>query len=97
MPTAPLLTRCHSNHQMSAPWEDPRVNKFEQVSSVGRQMSLAGVPVQRGQRGGRGAGTRARGSLYDEVQYITDNGHMRPPPHGQTHTNENITFQRGSP
>ena len=38
---------CFNNDQMSAPvGVRPEVNKFEQFSSDGHQMSLAGVPVQ---------------------------------------------------
>ena len=55
------------SHQMSSPGEGrgggPQVNKFEQVSSLGHQISLA-------------VG-RAWGSLYDKVQCIIGNGgHM---------------------
>ena len=61
------------------------MNKFEQISSFGHQMSLAG---------GHGAGLGWRqlynespytegagpaGSLYGEVQCIMSNGHMGPP------------------
>ena len=71
------------------------MNKFEQVSSVGHQMSVVG------------AGTRARagtilrlmsrglGTLHSEVQGIMGNGHMQSPSgqtEWQTHTTEIITF-----
>ena len=48
--------------------EGPHVNKFEQVSSNGHQMSL-------GVRGSHIWG----GDLYSEVQIIIGNGHMGPP------------------
>ena len=40
----------------------PKVNKFEQVSSLGYQMSLPGETW----------------GLYSKVQYIMGNGHMGP-------------------
>ena len=62
------------------------MNKCEQVSSVGHQMSVAGVqgPTQRGRMG---TGPYTERSLYSEVQCIlvtwgpTD-----------THTTDNIAF-----
>ena len=42
------------------------MNKFEQVSSDGHQMSLAG-------------GAWLGGGLYSEVKCIMGNGHMGPP------------------
>ena len=70
------------------------MNKFQQVSSLGHQVSLpvGGVfPVRGDVAGGavqkgipvQGAG----GFLYDEVQCIMGNGHMGPP-HGQTNTHD---------
>ena len=57
-------------YQMSTPvgeWGGvcgSQVNQFEQVSSLGHQMSLAGIrPLY-------------RGGLYSEVQCILGNGHM---------------------
>ena len=65
------------------------MNKFEQVSSDGHQMSLAegsqvswpglGVP------GFMSGGAEPGGSLYNEVQYIMGNGNMGSP-FGQTDT-----------
>ena len=49
----------------------PEVNKFEQLSSLGHQMSL--------QEGATGSLYGGRGSLYGEVQWIMGNGHMGPP------------------
>ena len=48
----------------------PEVNKFEQVSSEGHQISLAG-PLSDVRAGG--------GGLYSEVQCIMGNGHMESP------------------
>ena len=63
------------------------MNKFEQVSSDGHQISLAGgsrFDVQWGM------------VLYSEVQCIMGNGHMGSTANGQTDTQtdtcENITF-----
>ena len=49
---------------------DPEVNKFEQVSSNGHQMSVA--------RGGRDPSSKVPcgGGLYSEVQCIMSNCHM---------------------
>ena len=61
---------------------EPQANEFEQVSSDGHQMSLAGGSGQRQSRVSclmseevevEGAG------LYSEVQCTMDNGHMRTP------------------
>ena len=46
----------------------PQVNKFEQVFSLGHQMSLTGSLY--------GGGQARRGSLYGEVQCIMCNGDM---------------------
>ena len=70
-----------NSHQMSVPvgWVSSKVNKFEQVSSGGHQMSLVG------QGSGLGAtevGPQVScwgGGLYNEVQCIMGNGHMLPP------------------
>ena len=70
------------SHQMSAPVGSGgggyEVNKFEQVSSDGHQMSLAGkgflyskVPCLEGGQGQDwGWGLGPSGSLYNEVQFI---------------------------
>ena len=58
---------CFTSHQMSAPGGFSQVNKFEQVSNLGHQMSLTGSA---------GSGPRVSvqrelgsvGSLYSEVQ-----------------------------
>ena len=58
LPTCANCT-CFSSHQVSEVVEGPEVNRFEQVSSDGCQMSLVGgVPVQWGHmsRGGLGPG-----------------------------------------
>ena len=90
MRTARLPTVC-----ASVPLEGggSQVNKFEQVSTLDRQMSVPwGVPVRvpspwkPGElcavrfhvRGGGEAGVR--GSLHGEVQCIMGDGHMRPLP-----------------
>ena len=50
----------------------PKVNKFEQVSSLGHMMSVArGVGLER-------RGADGWGFLYSEVQCIMGNGHMGP-------------------
>ena len=55
----------------------PKVNKFEQVSNVGHQMSVA--------RGAEGPRSDVQeGGLYSEVKGIMGNGHMETPDHGQT-------------
>ena len=60
-------------YQMSTPVGErggvcgPQVNQLEQVSSLGHQMSLAGVRLL------------YRGGLYSEVQCILGNGHMGTP------------------
>ena len=63
MHTAHLPTTCFNNHQMSAVVvRDPQVNKFEQVSSIGRHMSLAGGSLYSEVRClGEGAGSRGEG------------------------------------
>ena len=72
----------------------PQVNKFEQVSSVGHQMSVAGVS----QADGQGLGVpglmsgEGVGRLYSEVQGIMDNGHMGTPLVNRQTPRENITF-----
>ena len=43
---------------------------------------------------GQGSGQRRRGDLYSEGQYIMVNGHMEPPPSGQTDMSENIKIIR---
>ena len=53
----------------------PQVNKFEQVSSDGHKMSLAG----------RGDRTRGGGGLYSEVQFIMSNGPIGTPLSPWTH------------
>ena len=61
------------------------MNKFEQVSSIGHQMSLArGVPVQLGPTFRDSMSSEELGlgrvwSLYSEVQCIIGNGHKVPP------------------
>ena len=59
----------------------PQVNKLEQVSIDGHQMSLAvvglGVPCLMS-GGGPGSGG-GRTGLYSEVQCIMDNGHIVTP------------------
>ena len=62
------------------------LNKFEQVSSDGHQMSLAGGPCP--VRSSIGEGGSRDGGLYNEVQYIMANGYMGTTPD----TTENITF-----
>ena len=63
-------------------WGHPQVNKFEDVSSVGHQMSVAGGRVRGPRSDGWGGGGRSLksdvggGVLYSEVQGITGNGHM---------------------
>ena len=64
------------------------MNKFEQVPSVGHQMSLAGGPMSHG--GIPCLGERIR-ALYSEVECIMGNGDMGTPCE-QTDTTENITF-----
>ena len=61
--------------------EGPQVNRFEQLSSLGYQMSLAGSwgPVQ-------------MGGLYSEVQFIMGNCHIGPSPCNQTHITDNIAL-----
>ena len=59
-------------------WGCPQMNKFEQVFSDDHQMSLA-----EGGWGLRGQGLMPRGwggGLYNDVQYIMGNGHMRTLP-----------------
>ena len=72
--------------QMSEPVGHPKVNRFEQVSSDGYEMSLTGRwvlrfsclggclgPVGVGWGGGRGGGWW--GGLYSKVQCIMANSH----------------------
>ena len=60
----------------------PQVNKFEQVSNDGHQVSLVeGVAGQRGGPMSNVQGTRTAATvrgLYSEVQCIMGNGHMDP-------------------
>ena len=60
----------------------PQVNKFEQVSSVGHQISVDGGPdlISSGL------------GVYSEIQGIMGNDHMGTPPEKMTYTWENITF-----
>ena len=51
--------------------KDPQVNKFEQVSALGHQMSLVGGRSRVG-----GLLRRLAGDRYDEVQCLMGNGHM---------------------
>ena len=53
------------------------MNMFEQVSSLGHQMSRAG-----------GQGPVQKRALYGEVQCIMGNGHMGPAPPSRTKHNE---------
>ena len=91
MRTARLPTVCASIATRYQYWlgGGPKVNEFEQVSSIGHQMSLARGPLQ--------CGLMSRGSLYGEVpcpkglgvpvgevQSIMGNGHMGAPTCGQT-------------
>ena len=69
----------------------PKVNKFEQVSSDGNQMSLAGgdgapCPVRFYSQAPKVScpGLGWGGGLYNEVQCIMGNGHMGPSPCGET-------------
>ena len=64
---------CSSIHQMSAQG-DPEVNKFEQISSCGHQISLAGGKWVT-EFSCRGVGPAGRG-LYSEVQCIMGNGNI---------------------
>ena len=52
------------------------MNKFEQASSNGHQMSLAGAGGTMSERGGAWAGA---GGLYSEVPCIMGNGHIKTP------------------
>ena len=67
------------------------MNKFEQVSSLDHQLSLA-VRVGLGVGDSCTMKSHVGGSLYGEVQCVMCNGHMGPPVNRQTHTTENITF-----
>ena len=70
--TAYLPTVCASVATRCLYVGGPQVNKFEQVSSDGHKMSLAGRPhVWKG-------GVES-GILYSEVQCIMGNGHLGPP------------------
>ena len=65
-------------HGLEGEW-GPKVNKLEQVSSDGHQMSLVEgkwgpCPVRSMSGGGLGF-------LYSEIQCIMGNGHMGPLPH----------------
>ena len=72
-----------------APDVSLQVNKFEQVSSDGHQMSLVGgeCPMSDSQKLGpggpmsdvQGGWGQDGGVLYSEVQRIMGNGHMGPP------------------
>ena len=72
----------------------PQINKFEQLSNDGHQMSLAGKAgvVGWGERQGQGWGSRlpclmpgGGGGLYSEIQCIMGNGHTGTPfPHEKT-------------
>ena len=61
------------------------MNKFDQASSGGHQMSLGGwgqgweVPCPGGGRVILQGGPMSKGGLYSEVQYIMGNGHMGLP------------------
>ena len=72
------------NSQLCQLWErssgGPRVNKFEQVSSLDYQMSVGGDrALYRGGRAGVLHKGEGRGVLNNEVQCITENGHMGTP------------------
>ena len=76
MPTARCLTD----------WGRPKVNKFEQVSSLGHQMLLMGRSLY-------SEILCPEGLLYREVQCTMGSGHMGSPPHcEQTYMTENITL-----
>ena len=63
------------------------MNKFEQVSSDGHQISLAGRPEL------GGVPCLVSGGPYSEVQSTMINGHMgTPSPCEQTNLIQNITF-----
>ena len=63
--------------------EGTQVNKFEQVSDIGHEMSVPwgtkGPCTMRSHV--QGGGSRAWGSLCGEVQCIMGNDHMLHPPH----------------
>ena len=63
------------------------MNRFEQVSSDGHQMSLAEGGSHVWKWGGPGWG----GDLYSEVQCIMGNDHIAPRTECWTETTENIT------
>ena len=66
------------------------MNKFEQVSSLGHQMSLSWGAGERAKAGGGLYRLElGKGSLYGEVQCFTGNGQMPPL---RTDTTENIIF-----
>ena len=68
------------------------MNKFEQVSSDGHQMSLA---VGLGPGGPRGAGEAGAGRLNSEVQCIMGNGYMGTPSPMNRHTDTSEHFVGG--
>ena len=70
----------------------PEVNKFEQVSSDGHQMS----PVWRRSEVPRKEGGRGKEALDSAMQCIVGNVYLKlsPEPCGQTDTTENITFPK---
>ena len=80
----------------------PRANKFEQVSSVGHQMSPGGGVYSRVIFPGEGRslyselpckwGGVGGGGSYREVPCIMGNGHMASPSCRQTNIIESITF-----
>ena len=73
-----------ARHQMSAVVGDPQVNKFEQVSNLGHQMTLV-----------EGMGPCTEGVVYSEVQCVMDNGNRGTPwTEWCTDTTENNTFLR---
>ena len=84
-----LATQCQYCWEGVGGWA-PQVNKFEQVSSGGHQMSLAEwVPCLMS----KVPCLKSRGwALYSEVQCILGNGHMGTPLWTDRDTCENITF-----
>ena len=68
---------CFNSHQISAMMVDSQVNKFEQVSSLDRQISIVSIycwgPCTEGS-------LWRRRSLHGDVQCIMGNGHMGPQP-----------------
>ena len=90
--TTPLQTVCASVVTTRCSWRGgPQMNKFEQVSSDGHQMSQAGGRVW----GGGNVWYPGWTDLYSEVQCIMGNGHIWGAPpltEWRTDTTENITF-----